>query len=159
MISKGWHNFPLKIQYYSSIYVHFWEVVRGRWCVGGVPPRPHPGSSSIAVILELYNMVLPAVFLVWVFCWYQICWAFGIFGRYCCSVSFGGNTFLRFRGNSFFEKFCWNSFFFFKRRAKCTKRGPGPPLLRKKGAPAIVLRGSRQIFDKYWPSFPSVLVW
>ncbi len=30
---------------------------------------------------------------------------------------------------------------------KCTKRGPGPPLLRKKGAPAILLRGSRQSFD------------
>jgi len=39
-----------------------------------------------------------------------------------------------------------NSFFFFKRRAKCTKRGPMPPLLRKKGAPANFLRG-RQIFD------------
>ena len=30
---------------------------------------------------------------------------------------------------------------------KCTKRGPRPPLLRKKGAPANFLRGSRQIFD------------
>jgi hypothetical protein len=31
--------------------------------------------------------------------------------RYCSTVSFGGNTFLRFRGNSFFEKFSGNSFF------------------------------------------------
>jgi hypothetical protein len=29
-------------------------------------------------ILELYTTVLPAVFLVLVFCWYQICWIFGI---------------------------------------------------------------------------------
>jgi hypothetical protein len=27
------------------------------------------------------------------------------------------------------------------------KKGPRPPLLRKKGAPAIFLRGSRQSFD------------
>jgi hypothetical protein len=61
-------------------------------------------------------------------------------------VSFGGNTFLRFRGNSFFEKFCRNSFFSSK-GAKCTKRGLAPPLLRKKGAPVNFLRGSRQSFD------------
>ena len=30
---------------------------------------------------------------------------------------------------------------------KCTKRGPRPPLLGKKGAPANFLRGSRQFFD------------
>jgi len=28
--------------------------------------------------LELYTTVLPAVFLVSVFCWYQICWIFSI---------------------------------------------------------------------------------
>ena len=28
--------------------------------------------------LELYTAVLPAVFSVSVFCWYQICWIFGI---------------------------------------------------------------------------------
>ena len=32
-------------------------------------------------------------------------------GWYCCTVSFSGNTFLRIRGNSFFEKFRGNSFF------------------------------------------------
>jgi len=36
---------------------------------------------------------------------------FRYFGRYCCAVNFGGNTFLSFRGNSFFEKFHGNSFF------------------------------------------------
>ena len=35
----------------------------------------------------------------------------GIFGWYCCTVHFGGNTFLSFCGNSFFEKFRGNSFF------------------------------------------------
>jgi hypothetical protein len=34
--------------------------------------------------------------------------------------------------------------FFLQKEAKRTKRGPGPPLLKKKGAPAIVFRGSRQ---------------
>ncbi len=64
------------------------------------------------------------------------------------TVSFGGNTFWRFCGNSFFEKFRGNSFFSSKGgRAKCTTRGPKPPLHRKKGAPANFLRGSRQIFD------------
>jgi len=47
----------------------------------------------------------------------------------------------------FFWKILWEFLFFFKRRVKCTKRGPRPPLLRKKGAPANLLRGSRQIFD------------
>jgi hypothetical protein len=35
----------------------------------------------------------------------------------------------------------------FFREAHCTKRGPRPPLLGKKGAPANFLRGSRQIID------------
>ncbi len=42
---------------------------------------------------------------------------------------------------------CLVFLFFYKRRAKCTKRGPRPPLLVKKGAPANFLRGSRQFFD------------
>ena len=62
----------------------------------------------------------------------------GIFGRYCCTVSFGGNTFLRFCGNSFFEKFRGNSFFSSKGGRNVQKGGQ---------APAIFLRGSRQIFD------------
>ena len=54
-----------------------------------------------------------------------------------------GTSFEDFAGTLFLK----NSLFFFKRRAKCTKRGPKPPLLRKKGAPANFLRGSRQNFD------------
>jgi len=49
------------------------------------------------------------------------------------------NTFLRFCGISFFDFFCGNSFFL--------KRGLSPPLLRKKGASANFLRGSRQSFE------------
>jgi hypothetical protein len=52
-------------------------------------------------------------------------------------VSFGGNTF----GDSFFEKLFRGNSFFSQKEAKCSKRGPRPPLLRKKGAPANFLRG------------------
>jgi hypothetical protein len=55
-------------------------------------------------------------------------------------VSFGGDTFLRFRGNSFFEKFRRNSFFS-QKEGEVFKKGAEAPLLRKKGAPAIFLRG------------------
>ncbi len=37
--------------------------------------------------------------------------------------------------------------FFWKMDGECTKRGPRPPLLGEKGAPANFLRGSRQSFD------------
>jgi len=70
---------------------------------------------------------------------------FRYFGRYCCTVSFGGNTFLRFRGNSFFEKFRGNSFFL-QKEGEVYKKAEAPPS-RKKGAPANFLRGSRQSFD------------
>ena len=87
------------------------------------------------ILVELYTTVLPAVFSVSVFCWYQICWAFGIFGRYCCTVRFGRNTFLRFRGNSFLEKFCGNSFFSSKGGRSVQKGGGAPPFLGKRGLP------------------------
>ncbi len=35
-------------------------------------------TQSRSKNLDLYTTVLPAVFLVSVFCWYQICWIFGI---------------------------------------------------------------------------------
>ena len=61
-------------------------------------------------------------------------WSVGISGWYFCTVSFGGNTFGRFCGNSFLN----NSVripFFLKRGAKCTKKGPKPPFLGKRGLP------------------------
>jgi hypothetical protein len=63
-------------------------------------------------ILVLHSTVVPVIFSVSVFTQYQMIQPVLVFfGRYCCTVSFGGNTFLRFRGNSFFEKFSGNSFF------------------------------------------------
>ena len=40
---------------------------------------------------------------------------FRYYGRYCCTVNFGGNTFLSFRGKSFFWKIPPEFLFFFKR--------------------------------------------
>jgi hypothetical protein len=54
----------------------------------------------------------------------------GIFWSVLLYCKLWRENFLRFRGNSL-----------------CTKRGPRPPLLGKKGAPANFLRGSRQCFD------------
>jgi hypothetical protein len=91
----------------------------------------HGGSSHFfRIVFTLYQIQPVSVF----------------FGLYCCTVSFGRNTFLRFRGNSFLE-IPQEFLFFFIRRVKCTKRGPRPPLLRKKWAPNNFLRGSRQSFD------------
>ena len=53
------------------------------------------------------------------------------------TVSFGGNTFLRFRGNSFFEKFRGNPFFSSKGGWSVQKGGRGPPFLGKRGLPPI----------------------
>ena len=69
--------------------------------------------------------------------WYQIQPVSVFFGRYCCTVSFGGNTFLRFRGNSFFEKFRGNSFFSSKGGQSVQRGGRGPPFLGKRGLPPI----------------------
>ena len=66
--------------------------------------------------------VLPAAFLVSVFCWYQICWAFGI------SVGIVPPFFVSFPP------------FFLKRGAELLKKGAIAPLLRKKG-------GNRPLFD------------
>jgi hypothetical protein len=53
----------------------------------------------------------------------------GIFRSvHCCTVGFGGNTLLRFCGNSFFEKFRGNSFFSSKGGRSLQKGGRGPPL-------------------------------
>ena len=80
-------------------------------------------------------------------------------GWYCCTVSFSGNTFLRIRGNSFFEKFPGNSFFSSKGGRSVQKGGRGPPFFGKRGLPPIFW-GSRQICNTeiYQPSFPLVLV-
>ena len=51
---------------------------------------------------------------------------------HCCTVGFGGNTLLRFCGNSFFEKFRGNSCFSSKGRS-LQKGGRGPPFLGKRG--------------------------
>ena len=80
--------------------------------------------------------------------------------RYCSTVSFGGNTFLRFRGNSFFEKFSGNSFFSSKVGWSDQKWGRGPPFLGKRGLPQIFWGAPAKFwYRKYWPSFPLVLVW
>ncbi len=52
----------------------------------------------------------------------------------------------KFSRELFFLKNSGEFLFFFKRRAKCTKRGSMPPFLGKRRLP-IFLRGSRQIFD------------
>jgi hypothetical protein len=48
-------------------------------------------------------MLVPVIFLVSVFTRYQIQPVSVFFGRYCCTVNFGGNTFLSFRWNSFLK--------------------------------------------------------
>ena len=58
---------------------------------------------------------------------YQIQPVSVFFGRYCCTVSFGGNTFLRFHMNSFFEKFRGNSFFSQKKGEVFKKGAKAPP--------------------------------
>jgi len=57
----------------------------------------------------------------------------------CCTVSFSGNTFLRIRGNSFFEKFRGNPFFL-QKEGEVYKKGAGAPPSLEKG-------GSRQFFE------------
>ncbi len=47
----------------------------------------------------------------------------------------------KFSREPFFYKIPWEILFFFKRRAKCTKRGPRPPLLRKKGGSCQFVEG------------------
>jgi hypothetical protein len=113
-----------------------------QFCVGNTDPSGQNWSNTacrrrhVATCWRHFQL-RPAVFSVSVFCWYQICWAFSIFGRYCCTVSFGGNTFLRICGNSFFEKFRGNSFFSSKGGRSVQKGGRGPPFLGKRGLPTI----------------------
>jgi len=79
-------------------------------------------------------------------------------GWYCCTVSFGGNTFLRIRGNSFFEKFCRNSFFSSKGGRSVQKGGRAPPSSEKGGsrqffeAPAkfVIPKSTNRVFRWYW---------
>jgi len=52
-------------------------------------------------------------------------------------VNVGGNTFLSFRGNSFFEKFQGNSFFSSKGGWSVQRGGRCPPFLGKRGLPPI----------------------
>ena len=110
----------------------------------------HPQRACQGLVgdskLELYHGVTSSFFCIGILLVSDLM-DFWNYGRYCCTVNFGGNIFLSFCGIFFFEKFRGNSFLFFKRRVKCSKRGLMPPLLRKKGAPANFLRGSRQIFD------------
>ena len=49
------------------------------------------------------------------------------FGRYFCTVSFGGNTFLRFRGNSFFLKNSAGIHFFLQKEGEVYKTGAEAP--------------------------------
>ena len=65
--------------------------------------------------------------------------------------------FFKFSRELFFWKILREFLFFFKRRAKCTKRGPMPPFLGKRGLPPF-FEGLPPNFwyQKYWPSFPSV---
>ena len=76
---------------------------------------------------------------------YQIQPVSVFFGRYCCTVRFGGNTFLRFCGNSFIEKFHGNSFFSSKGGRSVQRGGRGPPFLGKRGLPPIVLGAPAKI--------------
>jgi hypothetical protein len=72
--------------------------------------------------VELLTTVVPVIFSVSVFPG---------------TVNFGGNTFLSFRGNSFFEKFRGNSFFSSKGGQSVQRGGRGPPFLGKRGLPPI----------------------
>ena len=122
-----------------------------QFCVGNTDPSGQNWSNTacrrrhVATCWRHFEL-RPAVFSVSVFCWYQICWAFSIFGRYCCTVSFGGNTFLRIRGNSFLKNSAGIPFFL-QKEGEVYKKGAEAPPYRKKGAPAIFLTGSRQSFD------------
>jgi len=51
---------------------------------------------------------------------------FRYYGQYCCTVNFGGNTFLSFRGNSFFEKFR-EFLFFLQEEGEVYKEGADAP--------------------------------
>jgi hypothetical protein len=68
---------------------------------------------------------------------YQIQPVSVFFGRYCCTVSFGGNTFLRFRGNSFLKKSAGIPFFLQKEGEVYKKGAEPPPFLGKRGLPPI----------------------
>ena len=52
---------------------------------------------------------------------------FRYFGRYCCTVSFGGNTFLRIRGNSFLKNSAGIPFFLQKEGEAYKKGAEAPP--------------------------------
>ncbi len=86
-----------------------------------------------SLLLELYTTVLPAAFLVLVFCWYQICWAFGI------SVGIVPPLLVSFPP------------FFLKRGAELLKKGAIVPLLRKKGAitPFLIPNCTDRVFRLY----------
>jgi len=61
-------------------------------------------GGGILFFLELHTTVIPVIFSVSVFPGIRYSRYISVFfGRYCCTGSFGGNTFLRFCGNSFFE--------------------------------------------------------
>ena len=86
--------------------------------------------------LELYTTVLPAVFLVLVFCWYQICWIFGI------SVGIVPPFFV------YFPPFLPP---FFQKGVELLKKGAIAPLLRKKGgtAPFLIPKCTDRVFLRY----------
>ncbi len=92
--------------------------------------------------IELYTTVLPAVFLVSVFCRYQIYWAAGILVGI---TSLAGTPFSR------------------KRGAGCIKKEPMPPFPLKMGAGAPFLRENgipapQNDTKMYRPRFPPVSV-
>jgi len=70
---------------------------------------------------------------------------FRYYGQYCCTVNFGGNTFLSFRGNSFFEK-SRGIPFFLQKEGEVYKEGGDAPPSEEKG-------GSHQFFEGLPPNF------
>ncbi len=70
--------------------------------------------------------MLHSTFLVSVFKRYQIQPVSVFFGRYCCSVSFGGNTFLRLRENSFLKNSARIPFFLQKEGEVYKKEAEAP---------------------------------
>jgi len=83
-------------------------------------------------------MLVPVIFSVSVFTRYQIQPVSVFFGRYCCTVNFGGNTFLSFRENLFLKNSGGISFFL-QKEGEVYKEGAKAPPSQEKG-------GSRQFF-------------
>ena len=95
-----------------------------------------PYALKPLYLLELYTAVLPAVFLISVFCRYQICWIFGIL------VCIDPPLFVYFP--PFLPPFS-------KKGVELLKKGAIAPLLRKKGgtAPFLIPKCTDRVFLRY----------